>query len=146
MNDTVDDVIAIVRRTFDLVSLKLALRGPKLKRDNMSFSLGYFGKSVGYEVVVDLLPFHVFVLPFRMSDHDDVPIGYIDASGVRQKRYLQDSLARLRINYEKEDRELRQLGGNWDNCEKLAGILAELLNKNWHAISENEGELFSGSG
>jgi hypothetical protein len=145
MNRTAEDMIKLVRHVFDPLSEKLGLRGPTAKTQNISFSLGYFGNKVGFEIQVDLLPFLVMLLPFRMTGEDKVPIGYTDGDGLQQKRYLQEVLARLRIPYDREDKYLREMSGKWDNCEAMANILAKLLEQHWPAICDHADDLFSGS-
>jgi len=118
------------------------LKGPTLEKKNMYFTLGYFGNSLGLEVNVDLSPFFIFALVFRDGSGPNIPVGYVDSTGARQVRYVQDAMEILGLPYEKEDKELKRLGGDWENCEAMVSILAQLVMSSWSQLCNNSDRLF----
>jgi hypothetical protein len=136
----------LIRCEFDPVAEELHLSGPVLEKENMYFTHGYFGDPLGLEVDVDLSPFFVFALVFRDGSGSSMPVGYVDSSGTRQIRYIQEAMEILRLPYEAEDAELKRLGGNWDNCQAMVSILAQLVRRSWSQLCTNSDKLFPGLG
>jgi len=143
MPSTVDELAKVVQSEFDSVAQNLNLKGPVLEKENMYFTLGYFGNSLGLQVSVDLSPFFVFALVFRDASGSSIPVGYVDNAGARQKRYIQDAMEILGLPYEKEDAELKRLGGDWKNSEAMVSILAQLLRRSWSQFCHNSERIFS---
>jgi len=137
-----NEMVVIVRRDFDPLAQRLGLRGPVVALRNTAFTLGYFGATVGMEVLVEFDYFFVHVMPFRMQGEGKLPNGFVGATQQVQQMYLQEALDKLRIGYLSEAEKLKSLGGKYQNCEAMTSVLVSMVEKSWGAIVDNVDDLF----
>jgi hypothetical protein len=128
------DIKRQIRNVFDPLAQKFGLLGfCESNLSNTGFSIAYFCCEMGLELNVDLSDFFIYALLYKPSGQE-IPVGYEDASGNRQKIYLQEALKELAIDVGKAKRRLQQLGGDYQNCSEMLTILQRLVEENWHQL------------
>jgi len=138
----IDEIKSILRSKFDPIAMRIGLEGPYEEvYGHSSFSFGYFSRDLGLEVRVDMSDFFIYVLVFR-TQQNNIPIGYKDQAGHRQKLYFQEALKELSLGGQTETKELKRLGGDYRNCEKMASLLATLVEEKWSLVASQKSILF----
>lgn len=138
----VKDIKQQIRDVFDPLANKLGLLGPnESKLSHTQFALAYSDERIGIELSIDLSDFFIYALLF-IPREDEVPIGYQDSSGYRQKLYLQEALKELSIDCAQETKRLQGLGGNYKNCEEMALELSHLIDKHWTIVYSQHNRWF----
>ncbi|WP_281184373.1 hypothetical protein [Trichlorobacter lovleyi] len=136
------DIKQKVNKVFSPVMQKLGLHNfCESDRTTTLFSLAYFSEEVGLELSVDLSDFYIYVLLFK-PDGKNIPIGYTDSAGHRQKIYLQEALKILSIDIESINKKLQKLGGNYQNCSEMLAILKVVVEENWELLVSERNRWF----
>jgi hypothetical protein len=131
-----------VRSVFDPLANRLGLIGPtEASIISTEFDLSYSTQTLGLEITVDMSDFFIYALIYRPQGIFP-PIGYDDEQGKRHKLYLQQALKELGIDTTRETRALQKLSGNIQNRYEMAGILAQLLERNWPLLLSNQARWF----
>ena len=137
------DIKTAIRLRFDPLAHSLGLKGPNERvHNNVSFSFGYFADDIGLELRIELSDFFIYALIFK-AEQGEIPSGYKNNLGERQKLYFQEALKELSLGGEMETKELQRLGGDHRNCEEMASKLAGLIKDKWASIYAQKKRLFS---
>jgi hypothetical protein len=139
----ITDIKQQVKEVFDPLAIRLGLNGPiELSLTPTNFHLGYTSHTIGLEIEVEMIDFFVYALLFRPNGNE-IPLGYDDENGKRQKLYIQQALKELSIDVNRETHSIQKLGGDYRNCPQMAERLARLVGQYWPELSQNPALWFS---
>jgi hypothetical protein len=141
----IGDIEQQVKMVLDPMASRLGLRGP-IRRvfTHTSLSIAYMSGDLGVEINIDLSDFFLFALLFKATGQE-IPVGYEDENGRRQKVYLQHALERLGRDVTGATKVLQKLAGDYRNCESMARIISDLLEPNWPLLTRESHAIFSPS-
>lgn len=113
------------------------------KRSHTVFSIAFASEDLGLELNVDLADFFIYALLFKPSG-GEVPVGNQDASGNRQKIYVQEALKQLGVDISGATQKLQQLGGDHRNCSEMLALIRELVEDHWAVLEAERLRWFAG--
>ena len=131
-----------IREIFDPIASMLGLHSySECSRSNTEFSVAYLAEKVGLELNIDLSDFFIYALLIRPTG-GDIPVGYQDDSGRRQKVYLQEALKEVGVDIQEITLKLQRMGGDCQNCSGMLAVLSELIKENWEVLVEERQRWF----